>query len=94
MVDQLLHILWIGRVKDVHEVLPVDLLAFREPLWHVDHDLGVVLNLGQEVDNTELVKLWDSDEFNFVHFQKLLVFVQDGSQVVLANAFLVRKIEF
>ena len=64
LLDQGLCVLGVDRVEDVEEVLPVRKAAFGQGIRQVNHDLHVLLELGEDFCNAQLVVARHLNPFN------------------------------
>ena len=73
MRDQLRNVLWMDSVEHCVEVRSIGLPVPCVLVLHVPHNFWVLLELGENVVNTELVELGDVDELAFAHFEETLL---------------------
>ena len=85
MTDEVVDIDWVHGVQQVEEELAIRTSAFWVLVWKVLHDILVLLEVWEEVLDTELIVSRDVDKTNVLELENLLLVGEDFSNEVLVH---------
>ena len=93
MSDYLAHILRVESIENVKEVLSIRGMTLGILIRKVHHEDRIILEVGEEFLDRELLILWNVDHFDFRKFEELLLIGKNCSEEVFVHHDFWRKIE-
>ena len=93
MSDYLAHILRHESIENVEEVLSVRWMTLGILVWEVHHEDRIILEVGEEFLDRELLILWYVDHLDIRKFEELLPIGKNCSEEVFVHHDFWRKIE-
>ena len=93
MSNYFAHILRIESIENVEEVLSVRRMTFGILIRKVHHEDRIILEVGEELLDRELLILWYVDHLDICKFEELLLVCKNCSEKVFVHHDFWRKIE-
>lgn len=85
MVNHLLEVVGVDGVEHVEEILPRRVSVLRQEVGEKEHELRVLLEIWPELDDGDLVVLWNVDEVDLRLLQEPLLVDEDKLEEVFID---------
>ena len=93
MSDYLAHILRVESIENVEEVLSVRRMTLGILIRKVHHEDRIILEVGEEFLDRELLILWYVDHLDICKFEELLLVCKNCSEEVFVHHDFWRQVE-